>query len=473
MADLRELLILVLALLIVFSLLRAVFVIHRRKKGQIRLSIDKSISQSMELEQPEEEDLDELPNGGARPVLAGGGDAVLAREAEPAAAAPEVDEHVPVLTDVVKIAPLAAASSQQQASPAAATRQPEPAPERKQQRKQEREQQREDAGSRHRPEAPLRKTSKRNWKAEIYAANGAPNSRSGAQNQDRDRDQHPEFDLGAVSMTAGERIGEPSGRLGRNRNSGNGAARPQTTAAPKPAAASQKNNAPESNTSDRETDRLDRETDRSGREAHTIDQQRQQPQAANNASEHKPEPERGQAQAHKEPREAAQNEPRKEPCDDADSADAAVSPDQIIALHVIAEEGQTFAGAETWNFLLAASLRYDDMKIFSKYDGNRDRTEPVFRVANLVNPGIFDSDDIEGLHIPGISLFMLLPTPIDNMRAFEQMLTVARRFAETFDGRLLDSRRQELTLESIEAIRRRIREFEMSAFGPSSVSSLI
>ena len=471
MADLRELLILVLALLIVFSLLRAVFVIHRRKKGQIRLSIDKSISQSMELEQPEEEGLDELPNGGARPVFAGDGDAVLAREAEHAAAAPAVDEHVPVLTDAVKIAPLAAASSPQEASPAAASRQPEPA--------RKREQQREDASPRHKPQEPkepLHKTSKRNWKAEIYAANGAPKSRPGEQIRSprQDRDQHPELDLGAVSMTAGERIGQPSGRPGRSRNTGNGAARPQTPASPRPAAASQaashaanqNGNAPEPN---------------------TLDQQRQQPQTANSASEHKPEPGRGQShekareesrekareesreKAREESRKEAREEPRKEPR----SADAAVSPDQIIALHVVAEEGHAFAGSETWKFLLAARLRYDDMKIFSKYDGNRDRADPVFRVANLVNPGTFDSDDIDGLHIPGISLFMLLPTPIDNMRAFEQMLTVARRFAETFDGRLLDSRRQELTLESIEAIRRRIREFEMSAFGPSTVSSLI
>ena len=456
MADLRELLILVLALLIVFSLLRAVFVIHRRKKGQIRLSIDKSISQSMELEQPEEEGLDELPNGGARPVFAGDGDAVLAREAEHAAAAPVVDEHVPVLTDAVKIAPLAAASSPQEASPAAASRQAEPAQERKQQRKQQREQQREDASPRHKPQdpkEPLHKTSKRNWKAEIYAANGAPKSRPGEQIRSprQDRDQHPELDLGAVSMTAGERIGQPSGRPGRSRNTGNGAARPQTPASPRPAAAShaanQNGNAPEPG--------------RGQSHEKAREQSREEPR-----KEAREEP-------RKEPRKEPREEPRKEPRKEPRSADAAVSPDQIIALHVVAEEGHAFAGSETWKFLLAARLRYDDMKIFSKYDGNRDRAEPVFRVANLVNPGTFDSDDIDGLHIPGISLFMLLPTPIDNMRAFEQMLTVARRFAETFDGRLLDSRRQELTLESIEAIRRRIREFEMSAFGPSTVSSLI
>ena len=472
MADLRELLILVLALLIVFSLLRAVFVIHRRKKGQIRLSIDKSISQSMELEQPEEEGLDELPNGGARPVFAGDGDAVLAREAEHAAAAPAVDEHVPVLTDAVKIAPLAAASSPQEASPLAASRQPEPA--------RKREQQREDASPRHKPQEPkepLHKTSKRNWKAEIYAANGAPKSRPGEQIRGprQDRDQHPELDLGAVSMTAGERIGQPSGRPGRSRNTGNGAARPQTPAGPRPAAASQaanhaanqNGNAPEPGRG--QSHEKAREESREEPRKEAREEPRKEPRKEPREEPRKEPRKEPREEPRKEPREEPRKEPRKEPR----SADAAVSPDQIIALHVVAEEGHAFAGSETWKFLLAARLRYDDMKIFSKYDGNRDRAEPVFRVANLVNPGTFDSDDIDGLHIPGISLFMLLPTPIDNMRAFEQMLTVARRFAETFDGRLLDSRRQELTLESIEAIRRRIREFEMSAFGPSTVSSLI
>jgi len=378
MTDLRELLILVLALLILFSLLRAVFVILRRRKGQIRLSIDKSIAQSMELEQAEEAELDELPNGGARRVAArkeddraavtaaatvdGGVDAVAGY------AGVDTEENVPVLTDVVAIAPAPAARTARQ-------------------RKQ-----------------------KPNWKTEIrdtYSAGAGLSSNTG---------READLDLGAVSMTAGERIGAAPAKSASDNN----AAPPRRQiAATKPQAGA------------------------------------------------KPPPPIRQA----EPRRPTQEpEPlRLGAKEEPEAAD--IKPDRIIALHVVASEGETFAGRETWDFLLAASLRYDDRKVFSKFDGNRDDAEPVFRVANLVNPGTFDAGNIEQFSTPGISLFMLLPAPIDNMRAFEQMLKVAHGFADTFDGHLFDSQRRELTPRLIEATRRRIREFEVSAYGPSPLSS--
>ena len=140
---------------------------------------------------------------------------------------------------------------------------------------------------------------------------------------------------------------------------------------------------------------------------------------------------------------------------------------------MVAGEGCEFAGRELWDFLHAAGLRHDKMKILSKCEGNRADGQPIFRVANIVNPGTFDADAIDDFSTPGISMFMLLPAPINNLLAFEQMLAVARRLAEALDGRLLDASRQEMTAQGIEQARRRIREFDMSTSAPSSVSSSI
>ena len=384
MTDLRELLILVLALLILFSLLRAVFVILRRRKGQIRLSIDKSIAQSMELEQAEEDELDELPNGGARPAAArqengrAGATAGGVVDSVAASAGVDIEENVPVLTDVVAIAP---APAQQQAR----------------QRKR-----------------------KPNWKAEIRGA--ALPSKAG---------READLDIGAVSMTAGERIGAEPAKSATNAKNNGGATQPRPQGTATATATTKPRESAKTPPPARESD----------------------PRQAEAPRPAQPEPEPLRLEA-KEEKEAAD-----------------ISPDQIISLHVVASEGETFAGRETWDFLLAASLRYDDRKVFSKFDGKRDDAEPVFRVANLVDPGTFDADAIEHFSTPGISLFMLLPAPIDNLRAFEQMLKVAQGFAGAFDGHLLDSQRRELTPRLIEAIRRRIREFEVSAYGPSPMSS--
>ncbi len=402
MTDLRELLILVLALLILFSLLRAVFVILRRRRGQIRLSIDKSIAQSMELEQSEEDEFDELPNGGARPVAARSNGKERKEDSAAATAGGALDgvagvdagESVPMLTDVVAIAPLPAQQPQQP--------QQGPRPARQRQRKP-------------------------NWKAEIRDAHST--GFAGAELSSK-TGRKAELDLDAVSMTAGERIGVEPAKNATTAANHVGAAPPEPeTIAPETIA-------------------------KAGAAAKPLERA-QPPPPTREAEPRRPiqEPEPLRLDAEEEP----------------EAAD--ISPDQIIALHVVASEGETFAGRETWDFLLAASLRYDDRKVFSKFDGSRDDADPVFRVANLVNPGTFDAGNIEQFSTPGISLFMLLPAPIDNMRAFEQMLKVAQGFAGAFGGHLLDSQRRELTPRLIEAIRRRIREFEVSAYGPSPMSS--
>ncbi|MYH86270.1 MAG: cell division protein ZipA [Gammaproteobacteria bacterium] len=168
---------------------------------------------------------------------------------------------------------------------------------------------------------------------------------------------------------------------------------------------------------------------------------------------------------------AEQAESKPEVEADAEIESEEISADRIITINVIAGEDREFNGRELWDFLHAAGLRHDQMKILSKTEGNREDGKPIFRVANIVNPGTFDAGAIDDFSTPGISMFMLLPAPINNLLAFEQMLTVARRLAEALDGQLLDSRRQEMTAQGIEQARRRIREFDMGTTGSPSVSN--
>lgn len=353
MTDLRELLILILALLILFSLLRAVYVIHRRRKGQIRLSIDKTMAQESEPE------FTELPNGGARVVSADETEKSASERAAVDAEDPLAGDNVPVLLDAVAVAPVAAVVVE----PAA-----ESEPEIR--------------------ERPQRRKRKKKWREEILESNG----------QDRERSDF-DLELGAVSMTAGERIG---------------------TGLPKPARPGKQAEA------EATAKELDTET--------RIDT------------------------------EVAVNT-------ETDAESDAISADRIVAINVVAGEDREFNGRELWDFLRAAGLRHDKMKILSKTEGNREDGKPIFRVANIVNPGTFDAGAIDDFSTPGISMFMLLPAPIDNLLAFEQMLAVARRLAEALDGRLLDFRRQEMTARGIERARRRIREFDMGTTGSPSVSN--
>lgn len=402
MTDLRELLILGLALLILFSLLRAIYVIHRRKKGQIRLSIDKTIGQEGDAEDPA---LRELPNGGARVVPAGEEEDA---DSGAAAADGELDgaiagENVPVLLDPVAVA----APSEDEATP-------EP---------EAREQPRKHRHKR-----------KKNWKQAILESND---------DAAREREQ-PDFEMemGAVSMTAGERIGADSSK--------------RTDSQPKPEEKSAQTAEPAQSTESK------------------MAKMGHPPESDSGIGDGTPEAIKGHPPDSSPATDMGHPRLKQEAESEAQAESAEIGSDRIIAINVVAGEGCEFAGRELWDFLHAAGLRHDKMKILSKCEGNRAGGQPIFRVANIVNPGTFDADAIDDFSTPGISIFMLLPAPINNLLAFEQMLAVARRLAEALDGRLLDVNRQEMTAQEIEQARRRIREFDMTTSAPpSSVSSRI
>ncbi len=409
--DLRELLILGLALLILLLLLRAMYVMHRRRKGQIRLSIDRTFAQGADFEDPT---ASELPNGGARVVSMRGDRPV---EPEP----PALDDAADNGASAEETAP--AAFDTVAASPAgergAETRRPQ-----------------------------RRKQAKR-WKQEILESNG----RSGKSASTREKSGF-DPESGAVSITAGERIGlDSSNRAGSvNGRTAERAAQGRPGPAREAAATSPRAaEIPSQPAAEQEpAEPLMRKAGAAAPGAPKPARLERSPQAQ------RPEP-------------AAQSERMGSR---AAAESKAVSADRIVAVNVIAGEGREFAGRELWDFLHAAGLRHDPMKIFSKTENNREDGRPIFRVANIVNPGTFDADAMDDFSTPGISMFMLLPAPVDNLLAFEQMLAVARRLAETLGGRLLDGDRQEMTAQAIEQARRRIREFDNNrASRPTSASS--
>ena len=61
----------------------------------------------------------------------------------------------------------------------------------------------------------------------------------------------------------------------------------------------------------------------------------------------------------------------------------------------------------------------------------------------------------------GISFFLALPTPINNLDAFEQMLGVAQEIRDRLGGDFKDDQRNVMTGQTIEHYRQRIRDFEL------------
>ena len=144
----------------------------------------------------------------------------------------------------------------------------------------------------------------------------------------------------------------------------------------------------------------------------------------------------------------------------ADSEEAG-APQKIVTLRIVAHEKKSFAGDDLILTLRGIGLRHGKFGIFHRYDGN-DESRTVFSAASLVEPGSFDLDNIKDQEIPGISLFLVLPGPIDAIKGFDQMITAARTLAQSLRGELLDESGSTLSIQRERYMREEIIQFQHS-----------
>ncbi len=143
----------------------------------------------------------------------------------------------------------------------------------------------------------------------------------------------------------------------------------------------------------------------------------------------------------------------------ARSESSGASLEKIIILHVMAPEQHAFPGEYIQAAFEAAGLVYGQMRIFHRLTQGR-AGEPIFSVANMLEPGWFDLEQMDSFVTPGVTLFMRLPGPLDCMTAFDEMMTTAAKLADALDGELRDETRSVLSRQTIEHMREEIREFQ-------------
>ena len=132
---------------------------------------------------------------------------------------------------------------------------------------------------------------------------------------------------------------------------------------------------------------------------------------------------------------------------------------KIITLRVVARNHSTFAGDELALSLRGIGLRHGKFGIYHRHDGN-DESKIVFSVASLVEPGSFDLENLKSQKIPGISLFMVLPCPIDGAEAFDLMMVAARALAQSLNADLLDESGSTLSIQRERYMREEIIQFQ-------------
>jgi len=160
-------------------------------------------------------------------------------------------------------------------------------------------------------------------------------------------------------------------------------------------------------------------------------------------------------------------EPVREPVFEAESMAAASEPapvptgvKEVIVVNAVSKDPLGFNGEELLHILLTCDLRFGKMNIFHRYEKSNAKGAVQFSVANAVEPGTFDLNNMRNFRTPGICLFLQLPGPQDAQKALEYMVETAQCVARNLNGELRDENRSALTAQTVEHFRSRIREFD-------------
>ena len=132
--------------------------------------------------------------------------------------------------------------------------------------------------------------------------------------------------------------------------------------------------------------------------------------------------------------------------------------DDVITIWIVAKPDDVFDGDALLQAFLANGLECGADRVFRKFDPHTEG--PWFTVANGIEPGSFDVSDSAALATPCVVMLLPLAGVRDPAGAFDDMLEVAQDVGITLGGELKDERRSDMSAQTIEHYRQRVREFK-------------
>jgi cell division protein ZipA len=144
------------------------------------------------------------------------------------------------------------------------------------------------------------------------------------------------------------------------------------------------------------------------------------------------------------------------PSDAIERHTAEASQQRIVALRLVASGGN-WSGAELREALEAEALEFGPYSVFHR---PREDGKTLFYVASMMEPGSFDPAHMDEQEFPGISLFGVVPGPLDAPSTFDLVLATGRSLADRIKGQLQDEQGSTLTAQRILNLREELVQFE-------------
>jgi cell division protein ZipA len=132
---------------------------------------------------------------------------------------------------------------------------------------------------------------------------------------------------------------------------------------------------------------------------------------------------------------------------------------KIVTVRVCAPGEARWSGATLLSALELNGLAYGRYQVFHRRhtDGRS-----LFCVASLVEPGTFDVARMPLEEFRGVTLFAVLPGPLEPLLTIDELLGAARGLAQELSGMVQDSKGMPLSPQRAAALRDDVARFQAS-----------
>ena len=139
----------------------------------------------------------------------------------------------------------------------------------------------------------------------------------------------------------------------------------------------------------------------------------------------------------------------------ADPEDA-ITDEEVIYLNLKSRDGG-IEGADLIRAMQKFNLTHGDMNIFHRLtEGSK---QPLFSVANMVEPGSFDLNTLASMKTPGITMFLRLPRTFDALHALDEMWAAAKGMSDELNAERLDRNQQPFSSQKQQKMRDEVLEY--------------
>ncbi len=126
--------------------------------------------------------------------------------------------------------------------------------------------------------------------------------------------------------------------------------------------------------------------------------------------------------------------------------------EHVLILTLLATEGERLHGPALLRAVTAQGMELGEGGLFHRCIDD----QPLYSMANILEPGHFDANKIDRLATPGVMLFLQLPGPLGAERAVDEFFDTARVLADTLDATLANQMRQPIDEAGLNLMREKL-----------------